>query len=62
MMAQDIPDNLFACFLQISMPPSWNYISARSPMKYTSEEIECQIKDESGVCKTQESAAASWAW
>jgi hypothetical protein len=58
MMARDIPDDLFACFLQISMPLSWNYVFTGLPTRYTAEEIERRIKDESGVCKTQESAAA----
>ncbi|KAF5377001.1 hypothetical protein D9615_007326 [Tricholomella constricta] len=38
MMQRDIDDDLYACFLRISMPSSWNYVFAGLPAKYTSSE------------------------
>ena len=35
LMNHDIDDGLFACFLQILMPPSWNYIFSGLPQAYT---------------------------
>ena len=58
LMNRDIPDDLFACFMRISMPASWNYIFAGLPAQYTSAEVERRIKDEHGVRLNQESAAA----
>lgn len=40
MMQRDIDDELFACFLCISMPSSWNYVFAALPEHYTSAEVE----------------------
>ena len=58
LMQRDIPDDLYACFLRISMPAAWNYVFAGLPAKYTSAEVERRIKDESGVRKNQETTAA----
>jgi hypothetical protein len=49
LMQHDIKDELFACFLRISMPPIWNYVFAGLPNCYTSMEVEQRIKDEYGV-------------
>ena len=40
LMGRDIDDGLFACFLRISMPPTWNYVFAGLPNNYTSAEVE----------------------
>jgi hypothetical protein len=40
LMNRDLEDGLFACFLRISMPPSWNYVFAGLPQMYTSAEVE----------------------
>ena len=39
-MDRDIDDELFACFLRISMPPTWNYVFSGLPNHYSSIEIE----------------------
>ena len=39
-MGRDVDDGLFACFLRISMPPTWNYVFAGLPNNYTSAEVE----------------------
>lgn len=52
-MQRDIDDGLFACFLRISMPSSWNYIFAALPDQYTSAEVERRIRDEYGVRTSQ---------
>jgi hypothetical protein len=57
-MQRDIPDDLNACLLRISMPATWNYVFAGLPTKYMSAKVEQQIKDKSGIRKNQESAAA----
>jgi hypothetical protein len=49
LMSCDIDDGLFACFLRISMPPTWNYVFAGLPQSYMSAEVEQQIKDEHGI-------------
>ena len=43
MMQRDIDDKLFACYLRISMPSTWNYIFAALPDHYTSAEVERRI-------------------
>jgi hypothetical protein len=40
LMQHDIKDELFVCFLRISMPPTWNYVFAGLPDHYTSMEVE----------------------
>ena len=40
LMGRDIDNGLFACFLRISMPPTWNYVFAGLPNNYTSAEVE----------------------
>ena len=40
LMGRDIDDGLFACFMRISMPPTWNYVFAGLPNDYTSAEVE----------------------
>jgi len=60
MMNRNIDDDLFACFVRISMPASWNYVFARLPDKYTSSEVERCIKDEYGVRNNQMSTAAAY--
>ena len=57
LMNRDIDNGLFACFLWISMLPSWNYIFSGLPQAYTSAKIERWIKDEHGIKSNQESAA-----
>ena len=39
LMGRDIDDGLFACFMRISMPPTWNYIFAGLPNNYMSAEV-----------------------
>ena len=60
MMNRNIDDDLFTCFVRISMPASWNYVFARLPDKYTSSEVEHHIKDEYGVRNNQSSTAAAY--
>ena len=60
MMNRNIDDDLFACFVHISMPTSWNYVFTGLPDKYTSLEVEQRIKDEYGVQNNQLSMAAAY--
>ena len=39
LMGRDINDGLFACFMRISMPPTWNYVFAGLPNNYTSAKV-----------------------
>jgi hypothetical protein len=41
LMNGDLGVSLFACFLRISMLPTWNYVSTGLPQEYTSTEVEC---------------------
>ena len=58
MMNRNIDDDLFACFMRISMPASWNYVFTGLPDKYTLSEVEQCIKDKYGVRNNQASTAA----
>ena len=40
LMGCNVDDGLFACFLRISMPPTWNYVFAGLPNNYMSAEVE----------------------
>ena len=60
LMGRDIDDGLFACFMRISMPPTWNYIFASLPNDYTSAKVERQIKDEYSIKTNQESVAMAY--
>ena len=60
LMGRDIDDGLFACFLRISMPPTWNYVFSGLPKDYTSAEVERRIKDEYGIKTNQESVAMAY--
>src|SRR5882762_4953676 len=60
LMNRDLEDGLFACFLRISMPPSWNYVFAGLPQMYTSAEVERRIKEEHGIKANQESVAMAF--
>jgi hypothetical protein len=60
MMDRKLPDDLFACFLRISMPSSWNYVFAGLPAVYSAAEVEHRIKDEHGVRANQESIASAY--
>jgi transposase InsO family protein len=53
LMRRDIDDTLFAAFIRISMPQSWNYVFAGLPARYTSVEVEHRIKDEYGTRTNQ---------
>jgi len=59
LMRRDIADDLFACFLRISMPQTWNYVFAALPDHYTSTEVERRIRDEYGVRTSQAGTATS---
>ncbi|TFY56531.1 hypothetical protein EVJ58_g7579 [Rhodofomes roseus] len=54
LMNRDIDDELYACFLRISMPTSWNYVFAGLPDRYSSQEVERQLKDEHGIHANQQ--------
>lgn len=43
LMQHNIDDELFVCFLWISMPTSWNYVFAALPDQYSSAEVEQHI-------------------
>ena len=60
MMDHNIADDMFTCFLQISMPPAWNYIFAGLPANYSSAKVERHVKDEHGVQINQESVASAY--
>ena len=60
LMGRDVDDGLFACFLRISMPPTWNYIFAGLPNNYTSAEVERRVKDEYGIKTNQETVAMAY--
>ena len=60
LMNRDLEDGLFACFLRISMPPTWNYVFTGLPQMYTSAEVECQGKDKFGIKANQESVAMAF--
>lgn len=59
LMRRDIEDELFACFLRISMPATWNYVFAALPDHYTSIEVERRIRDEFGIRASQSSTAST---
>ncbi|KIJ18409.1 hypothetical protein PAXINDRAFT_8654 [Paxillus involutus ATCC 200175] len=44
LMNCNINDNLFTCFLRLSMPPSWNIAFTALPDHYTSAEVEHGIR------------------
>ena len=58
LMQHDIADELFACFLCISMPSTWNYVFTTLPNYYTSAEVERCIRDKSGICMSQAAASS----
>ena len=60
LMGRDVDDGLFACFLRISMPPTWNYVFAGLPNNYTSAEVEQRVKDEYGIKTNQETVAMAY--
>jgi hypothetical protein len=60
LMDRDLENGLFACFLHISMPPSWNYVFAGLPQMYTSAEVEHRIKDEHSIKANQESVTMAF--
>jgi hypothetical protein len=60
LMQHDINNQIFACFLQILMPPTWNYIFAGLHNYYTSAEVECHIKDEYRVWTNQNTAMLTY--
>jgi hypothetical protein len=60
LMNHDLDDSLFACFLRISMPPTWNYVFTGLPQLYTSAEVEHQIKDGHSIKTNQESVAIAY--
>ena len=60
LMNHDIPDKLFACFLCISMPPSWNHVFSALPEHYTSIKIERRIRDEYGIHASQAMSLSSF--
>ena len=53
MMQHDIDNELFACYLCISMLSTWNYVFAALPDHYTSAEVERRIQDEYGIRSSQ---------
>ena len=59
LMQRDIDDELFACFLRISMPSTWDDVFATLSDHYTSSEVEQRIRDEYGV-RTGQSTASSF--
>jgi hypothetical protein len=59
LMQRDIDEELFACFLRISMPSTWDDVFATLPDHYTSLEVEQRIRDEYGV-RTSQSTASSF--
>ena len=60
LMNQSIDDKLFACFLRISMPLTWNYVFAGLPQKYSSAKVEHRIKDEHSIKSNQQSIAMAY--
>ena len=60
MMQCDIDDELFACYLRISMPSTWNYVFAALPDHYTSAEVEWRIRDEYGICSSQSATSSAF--
>ena len=60
LMKRDIADDLFACFLRISMPSTWNYVFAGLPSRYTPNKVERRIKDEYGIRTNQAGGASSY--
>jgi len=59
LMQRDIDDELFACFLRISMPTTWNYVFAALPDHYSSAEVEWHIRDEYGVRMSQSTSTST---
>ncbi|TFY63604.1 hypothetical protein EVJ58_g3163 [Rhodofomes roseus] len=60
LMNRDIDDELYACFLRISMPTSWNYVFAGLPDRYSSQEVERRLKDEHGIRANQQTQSRSY--
>lgn len=60
LMNRNLDDDLFACFLRASMPPTWNYVFSGLPQRYMSAEIERRIRDESGMRTSQTTAPTAY--
>ena len=60
LMGHDVDNGLFACFLRISMPPTWNYVFASLPNNYMSAEVEQWVKDEYGIKTNQETVTMAY--
>ena len=58
LMQRDIDNELFACFLRISMPPTWDVVFATLPDHYTSSEVERRIRGEHTVHTSQFTASS----
>ena len=60
LMNWSINDELFACFLRISMLLTWNYVFAGLLQKYSSARVERHIKDEHGIKSNQQSVTMAY--
>ncbi|GBE87258.1 Retrovirus-related Pol polyprotein from transposon TNT 1-94 [Sparassis crispa] len=60
LMSRNIPDDLYACFIRISMPQSWNYVFSGLSQYYTSSEIERRLKEEYAIRQNQQSTARAY--
>ncbi|KIM64463.1 hypothetical protein SCLCIDRAFT_8511 [Scleroderma citrinum Foug A] len=60
MMQRDIDNELFACYLRISMPSTWNYVFTALPDHYTSAKVEQRIRDEQGIRSSQSATSSAF--
>src|SRR6266487_3044821 len=60
LMGHDIEDEIFACFLRLSMPQDWNYVFAGLMDPYMSKDVETHIKGEHSSHAVQTASASAF--
>lgn len=61
-MGRELFDDVFATFLRLSFPPSWNFVFAGLPDPYTSAQVEQKILEHDGILQHQQSLAGGHAF
>ena len=60
LMNRDVPDEIFACFLRLSMPQEWNYVFAGLVDPYTPKDVESRIRAENSNRSAQSATATAF--
>lgn len=61
-MGRDLPDDVYATFLRLSLPPSWNFVFAGLPDPYTSAQVEQKILEHDGILSHQQTSVTHTAF